>query len=232
MQKLVLLIATVALIATLGASAPTANRSVPAADAWQLDFEFAPPQRLEITLPGHSQPRRYWYMLYKVINNSGRDRLFLPAFELVYQRSDGMGRIQADMGINPAVFAAIKKQHQRAYRFLKEPVLAMGRLLQGRDNAKTTVAIWPAFDEQADRFSIYVAGLSGQTRLVANPNYNRSQPELQEQALPDGTKISMTVNPRFFTLRKVLKIDYELPGDPVSRRSIRPVEAKRTWVMR
>jgi hypothetical protein len=171
-------------------------------------------------------------MLYKVTNNTGRERIFFPTFEVVYQTSDALGSVEADMGINPAVFAAIKKQHAKGHPFLVEPVRAIGRLLQGEDNAVTGVAIWPAFDDRADRFSIYVAGLSGQTQLVPNPAYDPDLPETQSQTLPDGTTIALTLNPRLFTLRKTLKIDYHLPGDPLSHRSVKPVETAHAWVMR
>ena len=53
-------------------------------------------------------------------------------------------------GIHPFVFQAIKRRHQPTYPLLVEPVKAMGRLLQGPDNAKSSVAIWPQFDPQAN----------------------------------------------------------------------------------
>ena len=209
---------------------------------WQLDFEFTPPRRIVVKLPGHDQPQVYWYTIYRATNNTGRDRLLFPAFEVVYQTGDSVGRVEADMGTNPAVFAAIKQKHAKAYPFLTEPVLAIGRLswrlrdddniLQGSDNARTSVAIWPPIDARADRFSVYVAGLAGRTELVRNPHYDASKPETTKAVLPDGSKVSVTVNPRFFTLRKVLKIDYEFRGDPQVRRSQRPVETGRSWVMR
>ena len=84
-----------------------------------------------VKLPGHEHAQVYWYMIYRATNNTGRDRLLFPAFEVVYQTGDSMGRVEADMGTNPAVFAAIKQKHTKAYPFLTEPVLAIGRLLQG-----------------------------------------------------------------------------------------------------
>ena len=232
MCSLVLLTAASALLAPAEASSPNLVRLGSPDASWQLEFEFTAPQRISVSLPGQVQPQLFWYMLYKVTNNTARERIFFPTFEVVYQTSDSIGRVEADMGINPAVFAAIKQRHAKGYPFLIEPVRAIGRLLQGEDNAVTSVAIWPTFDDRADRFSMYVAGLSGQTQLVPNPNYDPALPEAQQQTLPDGTSISITLNPRLFTLRKTLKIDYQLPGDPISHRTVSPVELAHTWVMR
>lgn len=232
MFNFVLLTAASALLAPPEASSPNGLRLGAPDASWQLDFEFTAPQRIHVSLPGQAQPQLFWYMLYKATNNTGRERIFFPTFELVHQTPDSVGLVQADMGINPAVFAATKQRHAKGYPFLIEPVRAIGRLLQGEDNAVTSVAIWPAFDDRADRFSIYVAGLSGQTQLVPNPNYDPALPEAQQQTLPDGTTISLTLNPRLFTLRKTLKIEYQLPGDPLSHRSVSPVETAHAWVMR
>ncbi|MFQ6049108.1 MAG: hypothetical protein ACE5K7_07075 [Phycisphaerae bacterium] len=200
--------------------------------SWQLDLELDQPRRIYLRLPGQSTPQLYWYLLYRVTNNTGRDRLFFPIVEVIYPTPDGIGRVQADMGINPAVFQAIKRRHAKTHPFLIEPVLAIGRLLQGQDNAKTSVAIWPAIDPRADRFSLFIAGLSGQTARVPNPNYDPSRPEVEPRRLPDGTVLPMRLNPRVFTLRKVLRIDYDLPGDPVTRATVRPVQRARQWIMR
>jgi len=232
MRALVLLATTCGLLVQATSAGPDMARLASGAADWQLDFEFTPPRRIVVKLPGHERPQVYWYMIYRATNNTGRDRLLFPAFEVVYQTGDSVGRVEADMGTNPAVFAAIKQKRAKAYPFLTEPVLAIGRLLQGSDNARTSVAIWPPIDARADRFSVYVAGLAGRTELVRNPHHDASKPETTKAALPDGSEVSVTVNPRFFTLRKVLKIDYEFRGDPEVRRSQRPVEAARSWVMR
>ncbi|HUW81649.1 MAG TPA: hypothetical protein VMZ31_02485 [Phycisphaerae bacterium] len=232
MRALMLLAATCGLLGQATSAGPDMARLASGGADWQFDFEFTAPRRIVVKLPGHERPQVYWYTIYRATNNTGRDRLLFPAFEVLYQTGDSVGRVEADMGTNPAVFAAIKQKHTKAYPFLAEPVLAIGRLLQGSDNARTSVAIWPPIDERADRFSVYVAGLAGRTELVRNPHYDRSQPETTKAALPDGTEVSVTVNPRFFTLRKVLRIDYEFRGDPEARRSQHPVEAGRSWVMR
>ena len=232
MRKLALLALSGVVVMAASTVAWTAPRTSKALSDWQLEFTHAAPQRILVTLPGQAQPKLYWYMIYRVVNNTGRDRMFFPMFDLVYETEDTVKTAPADMGINPAVFEAIKAKHGKAYPFLTEPVQAIGRLLQGADNAKTTVAIWPKFDARADKFSIFAAGLSGKTELRRNPNYMPSKPETVARTMPDGTKVDITVNPRFFTLRMMFKLDYVLPGDVATSLTINPREIGRSSVMR
>jgi hypothetical protein len=100
-----------------------------------------------------------------------------------------------------------------------EPLKVGGKLLQGADNARTSVAIFRDFDPEASRFTIYGGGFSGEIVRVPNPAFDAAQGDSE-------------ANPQFFTLRKTLAIPYDLPGDPVTRRGSAPVRGTREWVMR
>ena len=51
--------------------------------SWELDIKFLDPARIEVQLPGNDRPTVYWYMVYTVINNTGRSQRFAPIFQIV-----------------------------------------------------------------------------------------------------------------------------------------------------
>jgi len=67
---------------------------------------------------------------------------------------------------------------------------------------------------------------------VANPAYDPDAPETIE--VPDifGRMQPVVVNPRHFTIRKTLELDYLLPGSPAQHWQTEPVLERRRWVMR
>ncbi len=183
---------------------------------WELAFDFHDPARITVTLPGESKPTVFWYVIYTVTNQTGREVLFYPQWDLV---TDTLTVVHGGDNVSLTVFDAIRQRHLKQYSFLIEPLKASGNLLQGADNARTSVAIFREFDPQASHFTIYVAGLSGEVTRVRNPAYDAAQPESEK-------------NLQFFTLRKTLAIQYDLPGDLESRRSAAPIRTGREWVMR
>ncbi len=224
--------AVIAIVFVCGALADWAH-AVPepsvAPKAWELRFDFADPQTITVQLPGKAKPRTFWYMLYTVTNNTGREVQFLPRFALM---TNTMQIVPGDPGVHPMVFEAIRKRHRPTHPFLVEPVKVMGRLLQGGDNAKSSVAIWPQFDINANRFSVFVAGLSGESTLMRNPNYKPGEPEVRVKKLGSRTEIEVPVNPKFYTLRKTLVIEYLLPGDTKTRDAARVGRLGTKWIMR
>lgn len=187
-----------------------------AARNWQLDFEFEDLHRFDIVLPGDRQPTTFWYVLYTVTNNSGKDVQFYPSFELV---TSTFQVVTAGDNISPSVNEAIAAQHRRTHPFFRDPTQVSGLLLQGPDNARTSAAIFRDFDPAANSLTVYVGGLSGEIVSVPNPTYDPNQPESAE-------------NQRFFPLRKTLAIPYDLPGDERTRQNATPIRKKLDWVMR
>ena len=213
-MKKCLVIATVTvLLVGLVTAAPKPS---PATRSWQLGFEFHDPGRISLVLPGDDRPTTYWYLLYSVTNQTGREVEFYPAFDLV---TDTLEVVEGGNGVHPAVYKAIQKQYAKLYPFFVPPREATGLLRQGVDNKLTSAIALVDFDPQASRFAMYVAGLSGETARVPNPAFDPGRPESDK-------------NMRFFVLRKTLAVTYELPGDPQSRNLATPRRAKREWVMR
>lgn len=187
-----------------------------ATKTWDLDFEFHDLARISLTLPGDSSPTTFWYLLYTVTNSTGRDVPFYPSFELV---TDNLGVITGGDNISPSVYEAVIARHKHAYPFLVGPIEATGKLLQGSDNARTSMAVFREVPADVNSLTVYVAGLSGDVARVPNPSFDGNRPETAENA-------------PFFALRKTLAIRYDLPGDPRTQRSATPIRRSMEWVMR
>ena len=126
-------------------------------------------------------------MRYTIINNSGQDILFTPSFELVADTGQVSAGFKDDHNL---VFDKIKKLYNN--KFLLSPSNIFGKLLQGEDNAKDGVVIFPALDTDARKFQLFVTGLSGETAEVKNP-----------------------VSGKPVILQKTLELDYNVPGQAI-----------------
>lgn len=188
----------------------------PAPVSWELKFDFHDPQRIRLTLPGDDGPTTFWYMLYRVENDTGKDVSFFPTAELV---AASLEVVTGGEQISPSVYDAIKSRHRATHPFLIEPRHVTGTLLQGEDNAKTSVVVFRQFNFEDNAFAIYFGGLSGEIRRIPNPSFDMSKPE-------------SSTNPRTFNMRKTLEIKYKLPGDVSTRRWADPVRVGREWLMR
>lgn len=184
--------------------------------SWELNFRFQDPQRVAVTMPGRAEPVVFWYMLYTVENRTGEPREFYPTFELV---TDTLNVVESEISVSPEAFRAIQRRWKNP--LLLEGSRINGTILPGEDRAKQGVAFWPDFDPKAREFTVYVGGLSGETKKVANPAFDPGKPENAK-------------NQRFFLLRKTLAIPYRLPGGPLDRSRAVPERLAReqTWVMR
>ena len=197
--------------------------------SWEFDFKYVPPRRIEVQLAGSSRPETYWYMLYMVANTSQTTQRFYATFELV---TEDLEVIPTDMGVSPLVFNAIKERHKITHKYLVHPTKAIGDLRRGDDYACESVAIWPASDLSVNEFKIYIAGLSGEARVLRNPAYNPDEPETKQITADDGRQREVTINPKYFTLRKTLQLSYSLPASEHARGQIEPRLDDTRWIMR
>jgi hypothetical protein len=188
----------------------------PGARSWQLDVKFHDPQRISLRLPGDSHPTTFWYMLYKVTNNTGQDRQFFPSFRLL---TGTLKVVEGGADVHPLVYDAIAARHNDEFPFLAPPGKVAGLLLQGNANARASAAVFREFDPDADEFTVFAAGFSGEIQRLANPAFDAGKGESED-------------NPRFFILRRTLAIRYELPGDATTRSRATPIRRTRDWVMR
>lgn len=226
----------------------------PAPVSWELKFEPTPPARIQVDTGNGA--RTYWYLLYTVTNETGQDIDFHPevvrvneieseaTIEQAHSQPAKAPHITVDpavVGLHTRIYEAIKERHKKTHPFLKPPVEAIGRLLQGKDNARSSVIVFPDLDPRISSFTIYVTGLSGEVVTRPNPlsgkmpaggkaKQSSSEDEGGGQSNAKGSDGEK--NPKFFVLRKTLALPYTMPGDTNTRRTAEPKLGRMTWVMR
>ena len=131
--------------------------------SWVLDFTYNQPKPIAVT-DRMGNIRWYWYMSYKVVNNTGNERILAPEFTIA---TDSGKIMQANKDVPYYVFSEVKKALKNPY--VVSPIEVVDTILQGEDYAKESVAIWPAFNHDVDEYSIFVSGLSGESAHVKNP---------------------------------------------------------------
>jgi hypothetical protein len=204
----------VAAVAAIAVAAPK-PATVPPPGTWQIDLELhGAPQPIEITLPGDTLPRRYWYLTYTVINNTGKDIDFYPQFDLF---TDTFKLYRADVKPRDDLFEAIRQRYKTTIPLLEPPSNLTGPLLQGKDNARDSVAIFEDFDPNAHYIRIFISGLSNETVLADIP---APPAEFQKQ------KIKQVL------LRKTLMLEYQAPGDRINLENRVMLYRNREWIMR
>jgi len=187
-------------------------------EAWQLNFIYSNPRAIRLKLQGQEEPQTFWYMIYTVINQTGEDRRFRPEFVL-YTQSGDLHR--AGWGVRAGAFSTIKKLHN-------EPLLratVSGKLLQGEDNAKHGVAIWPDFDPQSETADIFIGGLSGETADV-------TLPKPIKKVIRTRKGETKTIIKTKITLSRTLQLRFKFAGGVGSRHLNPPTLVDATWVMR
>lgn len=212
-----LIAVAIAAAATWAVSAPTPS-VIPT--SWQLDIKLQAPQPIRVEVPGLGQKRTFWYVLYTVTNETGQDQLFVPVFTIYTDT----GKIyHSGLDVPSTVFPAIKKRYNNI--LLQDNTAMSGPLLQGNDNAKEGVAIFPNIDPKARAFQLFVGGLSGETYILKLP-----VPVTVEQ--PDTEGNLHKVHATSIILHKTLDISYKLPGEAAARLANPPVQVSRKWIMR
>ena len=136
----------------------TFARPAAVSDAWSYDVTVATPRVIQV------RGRWYWYMAYKVVNNTGADRLFVPEVTVTNDHGE---IVVAGRGLGPGVFAAVADR--LANPLLESPDDVVGTLLQGPDFAKESVAIWPVSPLDIDQFTVFFAGADGEVRPLISP---------------------------------------------------------------
>ena len=190
--------------------------------AWQLEITVhGRPEAIRVKAPGGTEYRTFWFLRYTATNRSGQDQMFVPHFTLYTEAGQVL---KAGQGVPPGVFEAIKKLYPHA--LLTDPIDVPGKLLQGEDNARSSVAIWRDLPEGTGGFEVFVEGFSGETASVTLP----APVEMTE--LDPWTGETVTVRRRELVLAKTLQLSYELLGSGEPGRAPNVRAAGRKWIMR
>lgn len=190
----------------VGLPAMAAPEPDPVPTRWQLYVETSPLSI--ISLPDdRGQTMPYFYMTYNVTNDSGQDLVFAPVFEL----ADDEGRtVRGGRGVPGSVTQRLLDMLENP--LLKDQVSVLGLLLQGNDNARQGLVVWPAENLNVDSIAVFCSGFSGETETVSFPMQNGAE--------------------RSVLFRKTLMLAFDTPGNLIPGRTpdMRPSETR--WVMR
>lgn len=174
---------------------------------WELDYQPGP-LRVAMVTDANGSTRAYFYMTYRVTNYSGQDLIFAPSLDLVTDR----GTIRrSGRDVPPEVTQHILTSLRDP--LLEDQISILGQILQGVENAKDGLAVWPADDLETDSIEVFIAGLSGENKpiVLRDPETKRNKRVM---------------------LRKTLMLEYETPG-VLTGRGATPLELENTvWVMR
>jgi hypothetical protein len=215
--KIVVAAAVSVLVAGDGYTAPEPSE---AKVKWELDFRFDPVRPIRVQLVGRKEKQTFWYMLYTVTNRTGKEQSFVPDFDLY---TDTGQLVHSGRKTPRVVYNAIKSLHNAP--LLKNMPDMTGRILQGEDNAKDSVAIWHDFDPKAGSFDVFIGSLSGEVVEV-------KLPWRTEVIKVDAKGEKKVVVQETLLLAKTLQLTYKIPGEAAARVRTPTKLAKKKWIMR
>ena len=173
---------------------------------WQLTVTPGP---LRVTSVEHQgQSKLYYYMTYKVVNSSDTDLLFTPSFEMANDEGE-LKRSGRD--VPAAVTAKILETLENT--FLEDQINIVGTLLQGEENAKEGLVVWPVNTPHVRAIEVFGNGFSGEARTI-----DAYDPETK------GTKR--------VTLRKTLMLRYQPLGETKATGAESLPVIEQRWIMR
>ncbi len=202
-----LAIAGVALGAALVAPG-AAPEPAPIPTSWEFEFDAGPLRLARVEVPGVGV-RPYFYLTFTVTNYWSADLLYAPDF---YLKTDQGEILRSGEDIPPAVTAEMLERLGNP--LISDQISILGNVLEGPENARSGVVIWPATDLDVDEIMVFAANLSGESTIF-------------------WTKDRETGQRQRHVLRKTLMLRYETPGD-MTNRGGDPLELveKPRWVMR
>ncbi len=187
---------------------------------WELTFEYRDLQCVQLHVPGEPKRRLFWYLRYQVTNQTGKDEIYIPSFSLYTETGQ---LIPAGQNVSIFVFDHIKNLLNDP--FLKNVSAMTGKLLEGKDNAKDSIAVFQDFDPAAGTVDLFVGGLSGETTEIELPRPVR----VLEM---DTTGDIKEVVKEKIVLSKTLQLRYSIPGEAAARLHAPVAMKEKKWIMR
>ncbi|HEV8062283.1 MAG TPA: hypothetical protein VGP68_20560 [Gemmataceae bacterium] len=142
---------------------------------WVLNLRFDEPRLITVDIPARGR-RLCWYLRYEILNQTKEPRTFIPKFELV--TTDQPGHVYVDQ-VLPKAQEAIREQEDPLNHLtilnsqtISEKPIPVSRP-GGPPKPVTGVAIWDDVPADANRFSIFVNGLSNGYSLAEIPPDNK-----------------------------------------------------------
>ncbi len=193
-----------AAIAWMAGMAPEPN---PVPQRWQFDVRPGALRFTKFETPD-GQIRGYFFLTYRVVNNTKEDLLLAPLFELTTENGDV---VRSGRDVPPSVMKKIMAEVDNP--LAQDQISILGTLLQGEENGREGVVVFSDVDISARDLTIYATGFSGETAPyeVKDPKTGKARREL---------------------LRKTLSLEYKLPGDVTGRVNEPLPLFEQRWVMR
>jgi len=176
---------------------------------WTAEATFEHLQQIVYQPTEKSKPRRFWYLILTVNNNTGRDVAFYPQCDLM---TDSFEILPAGKRVPQEVFEIVATLYRDKYPFLESLSTTDNRILQGEDNARDIALIWSDFDSAAKNIKLFITGLSNETAVVNAPGAGGTSQKVY--------------------LRKTLELSYHLKGDAAWRSNSDIAYQGHQWVMR
>lgn len=186
--------------------------------SWELDFKHGDPKRIVVDVATSSTPQAYWYVTYRITNNTDKEQQWLPTFELL---TGDLKLYKADRNIPTRVFNAIKNREHN--NFLEPATSITGTIRIGPAEARDGVMIWPEPPGAMGHFSIFVTGLSGEAVVLKHVDG-----QLQKASSADDLKDTS----KLIILRKTLQLNYFIRGDASYPNEAQVVADGEHWIMR
>lgn len=174
---------------------------------WQLDFTPGALRTVTMTMADGSV-RSFAYLTYKVVNNTGQDLLFAPSLEM---STDEGALTRAGREVPAEATRRILDSLQNP--LLQDQISVVGPLLQGEENAREGLAVWLLPDVSVADVTVYIAGLSGETRAIE-------------------TKDAKTGETNRTLLRKTMMIKYFGPGEVAPASGDEIIRSDARWILR
>ena len=190
-----------------GVTAGMAPEPNPVPQRWQFDVRPGQLRFARFDTPD-GQTRGYYFLTYRVVNNTKEDLLLAPLFELTTENGDVIrsGR-EVPQSVTKKIMAEVDNP------LAQDQISILGTLLQGEENGRDGVVIFSDVDASARDITIFATGFSGETA-------------------PYEVKDAKTGKPRKELLRKTLSLEYRLPGDVTGRVNEPLPLYDQRWVMR
>ena len=176
---------------------------------WTADATFEHLQQIVYQPSEQSKPRRFWYLILTVNNNTGKDIEFYPQCDLM---TESFEILPAGKRVPQEIFEIMATLYRDKYPLLESMAAADNRILQGEDNARDIALIWSDFDSGAKNVKLFITGLSNETAVVNAPGRGNTSQRVY--------------------LRKTLELRYHLKGDAAWRSNGDIVYQGHQWVMR
>ena len=151
----------------------------------------------------------YWFFTYEVVNNTGKDQRFAPLIELL---SDEGVVVRQGVDVPSRIVTELKS-------FIADPLLEdqfeiLGVVLQGKTNARNGLAVF--------RVPVLTAlDRNSALRLDSKDNLDITELSVLVQGLsPETKKVTDPKSGEIVTLRRAVRLDYLVPGNPLAKGNV------------